>query len=450
MALQRTVLRPLGIDGEDSKRPMFVALPSLDLDDHLECVARVPGLSASEYDELLMRNLEYENARPWPDVGTRSPWRLITYLNTTDGWADLAFAVHHALGDGKSGLAFHSHLLEVLNSNGAADKSEEVGENETVLVFTEPPKLTPSQEELVKFTVSWPFFLGTLWKELGPSWLQSAPVAGPYTGSRINLEPKLKGHLRVFHLTPKHAAALLSGCRAHSITLTALVHGLMMVLFARRFPSKVASSFSCVMPISMRPFIHAPADMALDIHRCMANLVSSHSYQYDAEAVSDGRAVAETDAEDDDKVWRAAAAVGASLKARIAHVTEDNVLGLMAWVSDWHDWWRKQEGKAREGTWIVSNTGSISTAGTAPTSGPTAKWTITRNFYTQSSQGKDSLINVNIGGVRRGEMSFIVAWHHGVVETEFANLFVEDLYSCLERYGGTGHFSVPNRLHTTY
>lgn len=447
VVLEKLPALRVGIEGEDSKQPVFVALPALDLQDHLEWVTRAPGLSANQYDVQLMRDLERENARSWLDIGTHSPWRLVVYLNTTDGWADLAFAVHHALGDGKSGLVFHNHLVELLNSQGASAKRRSSEESHTVLQFTELPVLVPSQEELVKFAISWPFFLGAIWEEMGPAWLKSAPVAKAYTGTRVTLEPKLKGYLRVFHLAPGHATALLAGCRAHGTTLTALIHGLMMVLFARRFPSDVAPSFSCVMPISMRPYIQAPANMTLDVNRSMANLVSGHSYVYGADTVADGRAVAETDAEDDEKVWRAAAAVGANLKTRQTNVTEDNALGLMAWVSDWHEWWRKHEGKIRESTWAVSNTGSIPAAGTTPAGGSPPEWMLTRNFYTQSSLGKDSLINVNIGGIRGGEMSFIVAWHHGVVETAFADLFTDDLHACLEGYGMAGHFSVPNRLH---
>lgn len=449
IVLEKLPALRVGIEGEDSKQPLFVALPSLDLDKHLEFVNCTPGLSSSEQDAQLMRDLERETARPFLDVATHAPWRLLVYLNTTDGWADLGFAVHHAIADGKSGLIFHTHLVELLNDNNNKDVLAKTGGGDAVLQFTELPALIPTQEELVKFSISWPFFIRTVWKELGPAWLKSTPVAGPYTGSRVTLEPKLKGNLRIFHLAPETAAALLAGCRAHNTTLTALVHGLLMVLFARCFPSDVASSFLCAMPMSMRPYIQAPADMALDVNRSMANLVSPHMFTYETDLVDDGRAVAETDAEDDEKVWRAAAAVGTSLKARQGNITGDNPMGLMGYVSDWHEWWRKHEGKIRDSTWGVSNTGSIPATGTVSSASGLSQpeWTLTRNFYAQSSLGKDSLIGVNIGGVRGGEVSFIVAWHHGVTEDAFAELFTQDLHACLERFGKTGHFSVPNRLH---
>ncbi|KAL1897865.1 hypothetical protein Sste5346_003717 [Sporothrix stenoceras] len=444
IVLEKLPALRVGIEGEDTKSPVFVALPSIDLGLHIELVNRSPGLSPKEEDDQLMRDLEKETARPFLDVATHSPWRLVVYLNTAENWADVGFAVHHALADGKSGLIFHTHLVETLNTiSSEGNKTRD--DTSDVLEFTEIPVLVPTQEELVKFTISWPFFLRTVWKELGPAWLKSTPVAGPYTGSRVTLEPKLKGNLRIFHLSSETVGALLAACRAHNTTLTALVHGLLLVLFARRFPADVASSFLCAMPMSMRPYIQAPPDMVHDVNRSMANLVSPHMFTYETELVEDGRAVGETDADDDDKVWRAAVAVGTSLKARQANVTDDNPMGLMGYVSDWHDWWRKHEGKVRDSTWAVSNTGSISPTGSVDAG--TAGWRLLRNFYAQSSIGKDSLIGVNIGGVRGGEVSVVVGWHHGVTEDAFANLFTDDLHACLLRFGTTGYFSVPGRLH---
>ncbi|CAK7210524.1 Alcohol acetyltransferase [Sporothrix curviconia] len=465
-ALKTVVLEKLpslrvGVKGEDTKQPVFVSLPSLDLREHLEWVARTPGQASDAYDAQLMRDLERENARPWLDVATHSPWRVIVYLNTADGWADVAFAVHHALADGMSGAIFHGHLVETLNSqaergvDAAGDRSDK-SEQGDMLAFTEQPTIIATQEDLVKFTLSWSYTISTVWRELAPAWLKGVPKAEAYTGHRVTLEPKLKGNLRVFHLTPDHAAALLAGCHAHGVTLTALMHVLLMVLFARRLPADVASSFKGGVPVNMRPYVRKPADHnnpALDVFRSFGNFVASYFYTYGADAVADGRAVAATASEDDEKVWRAASQVGTDLKARLANITEDNVLGLMGWISDWHDWWRKHEGKIRESTWYLSNTGSIPATGGLSTAADAAEspasppqWMLTRNFYTQSSLGKDALINLNIGGIRGGEMSFIVAWHHGVTEDEFGDNFAKDLRACLERFATSGHFGVPSRL----
>ncbi|CAK7216722.1 Alcohol acetyltransferase [Sporothrix bragantina] len=446
IVLEKLPALRVGIAGEDTKQPVFVSLPSLEMHDHLEWVSRTPGQSSDQYDEQLMRDLERENARSWLDVATHSPWRVIVYLNTADGWADVAFAVHHALADGKSGLVFQVQLVETLNSQvvqGPADKEED-----SIISFTELPTLVPSQEELIKFTLSWSYTISTVWRELGPAWLKSTPAAEAYSGHRITLEPKLKGNLRVFHLAPDHAAALLAGCRAHGVTLTALMHGLMMVLFARRLPADVASSLKGSGPISMRPYVPKSAEHAsFDVNRNMGNFVSSHFHTYDENAIADGRDVAVTQSEEDEKVWRAALQFGTGLKSRLANITEDNILGLMGWISDWHEWWRQHEGKIRESTWYISNTGSVPATGEVVTEGAASpKWKITRNFYTQSSLGKDAIINMNIGGVRGGEMSFIVAWHQGVTENEFAEMFVKDLHACLERFATSGHFAVPNRL----
>ncbi|CAK7563026.1 MAG: Alcohol acetyltransferase [Sporothrix epigloea] len=443
VVLEKLPALRVAIEGEDSKQPVYVSLPTLDLREHLEWVSCMPGQPPDQHDAQFMQDLERENARSWLDVATHSPWRVIVYLNTADGWADVAFAVHHALADGKSGLVFHSHLVETLNSQVTPIQVDD--EIEPILCSTEQPTILPSQEELIKFTLSWSFFIGTIWRQLGPTWLQIVPTAEAYVGHRVTLEPKLKGNLRAFHLTPRHAAALLASCHAKGVSLTALVHGLMLVLFARRFPADVATSFEASTPISMRFCV--PKSVDLDVSRNLGNLVSSYSYVYGKDAVADGRDVAATEIVDDEKVWRAAEKMGASLKARLANINEDNVLGLMGWIRDWHGWWREREGKIRDSTWNISNTGPISSMGELPANSAVhPRWKLTRNFYTQSSIGKDALININIGGVRDGEMSFVVAWHHGVVQDEFADTFAKDLQACLERYAISGHFAVPNRL----
>ena len=443
VVLERLPSLRVGIAGEDTKKPVYVTVPSLDLDDHVEWVSRAPGLAADAYDALLADDMARDNKRAWPDVETRPPWRLVVYLNTADGWADLAFALHHAVGDGKSGAMFHTHLVEALNSPSPA-----AARASSVLTFTVLPELVPAQEDLIRFSISWLFFFKTIWTELAPTWLRPAPTTAYYAGSRIALfDHVLDGPLRLFHLSPTQAAAVLAGCRAHGTTLTALLHGLQMVLFARRIPADVASAFACTMPITTRVAIPGNGPATYDVNRQMGNFVCGHEYVYEPGMVADARLVAPQE-EDDDKVWRAAVAMGAGLKARVANLATDNKMGLLSWVSDWHQYWRQQDGKARESTWGVSNTGAIAdgTSTSTSTSSTDSQWKLTRNFYSQSSLGKDSLISVNVGSVRGGDMSFVVAWHRGVVEDVFAHSYADDLRDCLVRYADNGHFAVPCQL----
>ncbi|OAA53785.1 Alcohol acetyltransferase [Niveomyces insectorum RCEF 264] len=452
----------VGLLGEETKKPVYVAVPSLDLDDHVEWRMVAPGLSAAAYDAQLMRQLEDGTARAWPDVGTHPPWRLVVHLNRPEGWADLAFAFHHATGDGKSGQIFHTHLVETLNEQQHAATNATDAANATaqaqqpgtsVLTFTDVPALVPPQEELVRFTISWGYMIREVWSALGPSWFQStpSPATAAYTGKRTCLEPKLKGHKRVFHISAQHAAALLAGCRANGTTLTALLHGLLLVSFARRFPAAVAPTFVCDTPISLRPFAQLPPASTMDINRSMANLVCDYAYTFDPAVVADGRAQSTND-DDDRKVWRAAAAFGASLKARLATITHNNIMGLLGWVSDWHQWWLDHGDQPRKATWVVSNVGSLSATGARVVAGtlPAAEspWRLTRNFYVQSSTGKDALISLNVASIQGGEMSFHTAWHDGVIDDHVGDELTADLQECLVRFGQTGRFDVPSRLST--
>ncbi len=98
----------VGIADEETSKPWFVHISSIDLAQHVEW-------KAAESDEDLLSLIENQNSRPWPDVRRRPPWMLVVATNGTDDSVDIVFACHHALGDGKSALLFHSHLLEALN-----------------------------------------------------------------------------------------------------------------------------------------------------------------------------------------------------------------------------------------------------------------------------------------------------------------------------------------------
>lgn len=434
----------MGILGEETRQPRFVGLASLDLRKHIEW-----RLVDSHWsDAHLERALEHENTRSWPDVVTRAPWRLLGYVSPTASCIDLAFSVHHALADGQSGQVFHQCLVEALNHHAGADNKDGV-QSGPVLHFRDLPALTPPQEDLVRFTISWPFFLRTLWVELGPAWLRrvvalltgsagSATAVGPPAyvapGAGICLftSPLRPTRVRLVSLAPADAATLLAACRAHGTTLTPLLHGLMVVLCAREHQRCQESKagdvvFSATTPASMRN--HVTKCTRRDMRHVMGNYVSvyNHSWVAPPEASSDPDAA----------LWAAVADVDAGLRTFRANLSRDNVMGLLSWVTDFHQWWRSKEGKART-TWEISNVGAMAAGGDTENNG--TSWRLTRALFTFTAMDSGPLVGLTVSGIQDGAIAVAVVAQEGTLAEGVHERLRDEMQTRLQHFVETGTF----------
>ncbi len=431
MALAQVVVKlaalQVGIVGEETGTPWFVHIPAIDLRDHVEW-------KTADNDGHLLRIIETQNSQPWPDVQRRPPWKLIIAINSAhNDWVDIVFAAHHVLGDGKSSLLFHTHLLR------AFSHPSDVGSvlRNHILTIDELPALVPAQEDLVKFNTSWPFFLGELWHEFSPAWLRRDPPV--WTGKPIDFDV-LDMHLRLVVIPASAVQALLATCRTHGTTLTPLLHILVLVSLARRLPASTAPSFTALTPISLRPFVSLPPDSPHEIATAMANLVTLQTYPFSAGVVADLR----RDRSQDDReshIWDLAAALRSALRSRLDDIPNDDIMGILGWVSSWHAWWLKHRGKPRQASWRVSNLGSI--CGESQPAGSNG-WAIQRAIYAQSTLVAGPAFSVNVAGVEHGDISVSLSWQESIVDTELMDGLAEDLRACFGRFGETGRFGILN------
>lgn len=441
-ALGRLILRlgglRVGIIKEDTNQASFVSVASMNLGDFIEWET-VTVSSQAQCDARVLEATRSRLEQLWPDISSRPPWKLLVVQNGASAPGrvvlDMVFTTHHALADGKSTMVFHNGLLRELNS----DSAPPTGLKSHVLSFDRLPVLAPPQQELIQFKIGWVFFLKTLWKEFGPSWLKPRPPVEPWVGKVITLEPhKLK--LRLVSIEPEVVTNLVSACRAHGATLTAIIHVLVLASIAKRVPAEVAPAFSSETPIGLIPWAKSPPGVELDLTSMLSVLNTSSNKLWDADTVADLRRRLDEVHEgiEEGLIWPLAATWRAEMKTKLASLPNDDVCGLMHYVTDWQKRWEGKIGQKRDATWEVSNIGLIKGIADDSQGG----WKIQRSFFTQPAFLAGPAFAVNVTGVEGGEVTLTLNWQSGVIDDSVVDGVVDDISTWLKEFRAHSRFGI--------
>ncbi|KAL2020162.1 hypothetical protein VTK56DRAFT_8686 [Thermocarpiscus australiensis] len=419
----------VGIVGQSTSKPYFVRLPSVNLEHHLEIV-ETPNSGPGALDASVLRVLENQHDQNWPNIEHRPPWKLVVLVRSPaseDGLVvlDAIFAVHHAIGDGRSSALFHTKLLGELNRR-AGRPAQLSG---SLLSIANDTNLGRPQEEIVKFSTSWTFLVRTLWRELGPAWLQGPQPTVPWTGKVVTREP-CKTRLQLVNVPAVAAPRVLAACRANRTTLTPLLHALVLASLARHIPPDKAQAFCSCTPIDLRPFIERDSRTG-GAKSLFGNFVTVQSHFFDASTIAPLRAEPS-----DDEIWKIAAGLRDSMKQHLDAVPKDDIAGLLSWVRDWRKLWLSKEGKPRQCSWEVSNVGSmLGGAGDGEGKEPAGRWQIQRSIMSQGASVGGAAISINVAGVAGGDLCIALGWQEGIVEQETVARLAEDLQAWLDRLG---------------
>jgi hypothetical protein len=329
--------------------------------------------------------------------------------------------VHHAIADGRSTALFHTKLLNELNQ----PRGRPTQLCDRTLSIDGSRKLIQPQEELVKFSTSWFFLLQTLWRELGPTWLQGQQPEAPWVGKAITREP-CHTELRLVTVSAVAVPRILAACRANQTTLTPLLHILVLASLARHVRPEEARAFRSSTPIDLRPFVenNPQADGG-----ALGVFVTAQSHYFGAPAITAVRGRS-----GEDQVWRAAAELRRSMKEHLNSVPKNDIMSMLSWVSDWRGFWLAKVGKPRQDTWEVSNIGSM--PGGNDARDESAKgWRIQRSIMSQGATVAGAAISVNVAGVAGGDICIALGWQDGVVQTETVDSLAGDLQVWLDALG---------------
>lgn len=442
-ALKQVVLEipalQVGIGAADTNKPFFLRLPSLDLSNHLEW----KDLSQSElnaYDNALVKALEEDHATDWQDVATKPSWKLVVFhrpsSNGKSGMVfEFLFEAHHSIADGRSLSVFHEHLASALNA-----LSKNPGETEDLVNLPSSSVMTPPLEDLMSFDISKTYLFKALWGEFAPAWLQGKPAALPWTGEPISLS-KRRINTRLVTIQAEAVSRLLETCRAHGTTITPLLNALIAASLSRQLPEQSThGGLKGFTVIALRPFADkSKIPDSMDLKDSMGDMSTSLGHDFNPSMVSELRVICNdkpNDAQDTETlIWDLTKKMGGEIKGRLATLPQDDITGLLQWVSDWFKRAQEMEGKPRSDTWELSN------LGTMPATAADAEWKLQRSVFSQSFSAFGPAISVNASTVINGPMTITVISGDGIVGSDLLDGLAEDLGRWLNNIV-TGKFGI--------
>ncbi|KAF2399031.1 hypothetical protein EJ06DRAFT_557546 [Trichodelitschia bisporula] len=364
-AIAQTILAhsilQVGIVGEETRTPHFVYLPAINLSQLLSW-EHFQLETPADRDSVLQRVLETRHSTSWPDISRRPGYHFIvlcpdvgTALPTETLTVDIVFAYHHGYGDGPSGTILHRTLLRALNSPGSVPSFDP--SSHVLTISTRSPLPSP-QEALINFRISWLYFIKALWTEFAPSFLKLALLAPALTGKPITPHPD-NTRIRLLSFSAHILSDMLQRCREHCTTLTPLLHILVLYSLAKRLPvtENYDGGFTSVSPISLRRLLSPDGLKGFNQDENMGVVLVGQSHRFAPQTIRRIRTPAGGQSAAEDLIWELASSLCKEIKRKVASLPNDDV-GLMSYVSDWNERWRKLIGTSRENTWEVSNVGA--------------------------------------------------------------------------------------------
>ncbi|KAH9942927.1 alcohol acetyltransferase [Amylocystis lapponica] len=402
--VQRHAVLGMQISRADTRHPVYVRLPEIDLTKAVVFTKDQPRTLQEAMEAHFQRTFE---------LNTTSPlWRVEVLEDNT-----VIFAFLHAIADGQSGCAFHRALLEALNESSQPEAARAAPD--IVSVPTDTVLLQPA-EALTDLSVSFltaccailDLFIPVSWTAHASAW----------TGNPVAKTPTLATHLCLLPLAPDEAARILARCRAHNATVTAFLHTLALRVLSALIAADPAlartyRTVASAIPVSLRRFAGISAAE-------LCNAVSAYESLHPL--LAPGRAP--TDA----FPWDAAARLTAALHAGLARTREHT--GLLKFLfGNIEGWVRGKMGRKRGYGVELSNVG--------PFPGPAAAaaaqaWRIAAVQFAQPCHVFGAALKIGLVGTPLGGLGISVVWEEDSVDAVFAEAFVEGFRQGLQDHAG--------------
>jgi hypothetical protein len=414
--------------GEPEERPSYVRPDFLDLNNH---ITFLPPLTKVVSDKQVTRNFLTSFIDISPRYKSGIPaWRLVVQpLSSSSFWAGFSYC--HSVGDGRSGLAFHRSLCQIL-------QQAEVSTTAANMTMTMPTAgiaaLPPAMENAVVLPISWGFLLGPLLEVYLPKPLSSffglasttedKWTAGSYTNN--NGKDRVTG-IEVVTLDAATTLQLLKACKAHNTKFTGLLH--------QAIAQSIATALIRVGKVpSPQRTITLSASTPLDLRKLVPQYTTDTIINCASQA-TETWTITPIPAEGEPlpkNIWTAATTTSAHL-ATSSSTLSNQVTGLLHYLSNYRSWLSAKLGKPREESFEISNLG-VFTSGSVEDDKKRAN--ITHIAFAQPANALGAAIDCGVVSTVEGGLCLTFTWQKDVLDVEDEVGFVEDVVQGVEGFLG--------------
>lgn len=415
------------VSGRETPHPFFERLERIDLN-QLVSFEELPldeGEKAKRIDAILSRN---------HSCGYKSNvvplWRVVVLEQAcVESKSDvhLAFVWHHVIGDGRSGLAVLSTILNALNSYCLPEDSLQgaplVNDLNNTIVMTPSKPLFPALEEILPLPMS---TMTIVSQKLGPwlpSWFRKSPKLEKWSGSPYHCEEPTRTNIRHMTIPPGLTQALVGRCRSEATTITPFLQALVGQVLMETFDD--AHSLRCAVALSLRRIF--PEQLQID-DGVMGLWVNAFHLEYTRDQLQ-GRDGASS-------LWNQARNDSQRIEYEIAKGETDVGIGMLRYIKDFKSTLMGKMGKKREDSYAITNLGVYDPmAGEASSS--TFSWQISDLVFSQSCHVNGSAIQFCIVSVKDGNLCIALSWQQDTVTGEDVARIEENLREKLLHLGSS-------------
>lgn len=347
---------------------------------------------------------------------------------------DIIFVWHHVIGDGRSGLAVHSTILQAFNSvqprgdgelmlSCMGDKETEVFcEPEHEIVETPTTPLFPALEEILTLPMGMMTMISHKLRRWLPSWLCKTRSQGKWSGSPYHCEEPIKTKIRHISIPDTSVKGLVESCRSERTTITPFLQALVGKIIMETFDD--ASRVRCAVAISLRRFF--PAHLQID-DSVMGLWVNAFHLEYTRVQLQ-GR-------KGELLPWDQARRNSKRIKSEIAKGQKDVGIGMLRYTDDFKSVLQGKMGKKREDSYAITNLGVFSDTAVDKADTSASPWLISNLLFSQSCHVNGSALQFCIVTTNGGEMSIALSWQENTISEEEAAHIADQLRAQLVQLG---------------
>lgn len=313
-----------------------------------------------------------------------------------------------------SGPQFHTTFLQALR-----DLKELVFDGNPIWQSPQDHLLPPPLEKAGKLTISWTFLLGPLLNEYLPRSLASAPgfestcmeniwkgaTTRPNQLPLTTLVPS-----KVYHITatPETLKSVLRVCNIRNARLTGLLTHLTACALARALRSRGQEhvNFLSAITINMRKALNCGEGKIANYPSGIEEFIVVQPHHLEEKLGMTP--------ED----WEAVAATTKRLEEKSSTLA-DQPTGLLAYLSDFRGWTKKNASAPAKVSFEVSNVGGFD--------GGSGEWEIRGMVFSQSADGSGPPMSINVASTKGGRLNLAFVWSPGALGVDDEAVFIEQV-----------------------